>query len=339
MQKLTILSILIAGTLTIQAQTKLTYNVHALKADVNNPMSLCSYSDPGVAGEDITWDFSSLTFKKAFTGILSGKTEVADFSESNVVLNEFGSKFYFKLNETQLEQIGYMSKNGTVKMKYDVPFVKMQYPFELGDYFSGAFSGEYIISNKKYSDINGEYFVEADAYGKILLPEGKTIENVLRVKEEKNYTLSGKANRDVKITTYRWYNSTHTYPVLVFSEIKTITNGHESISHQAAYNGDVINYSELKMAAAEPAIQSTELYPTYVSTELNLKLNVSKDGEVHINIIDAAGKFSKQLTQNVTEGDNTISLSEYVVDMPVGNYLVEIITNDEKVTKNFIRVR
>lgn len=339
MQKLIVSLILTASVLTAQAQTKLTYDIHALKAGLDNPMSLCSYSDPGVTGEDITWDFSSLTFQEAFTGIVKGETDVADFSESNVILNEFGSKFFFNLSETQLEQTGYMSKSGSSKMIYDVPFVKMKYPFAMGDYFSGAFSGEYILSDKKYSDIDGEYYVEADAYGKILLPENKTIENVLRVKEEKNYTLTGKINRDVKITTYRWYNSTHTYPVLVLTEIKTITSNKERISHQAAYNSNVISYAELKSASTIPEINSTELYPTVVTNNLNLKINTTQAGDINIRIIDAAGKLAKQFTYSASEGNNTISLSSFVPDLSAGNYVVEITSNDEKVTKNFVRLR
>lgn len=334
MKKITILSVFLTLVLVLNAKTKITYQVHALQPGVNNPMSLCSYGEPGVGGEAITWDFTDLKFEKNFVGELSENASSGDFSRSNVILNEFGSKFFFNIDAERTAQIGYLSKSGNVKMEYDVPFVKMKYPFEQGNYFSGAFAGDYLVSGKKISDIEGEYFVEADASGTLLLPEGKTIENVLRIKEEKNYTLTGGTNRAVSIITYRWYNSTHTYPVLVLCKIITETNGKEYVRHQAAYNGEVINYSVID--DAEFAVHSAELFPTFVTNELNLAITVSVSQEAQIIIYDANGKMYAQQAQLLTNGENLLSLSNEVSKLSSGNYFVEVSAGGEKLIRNFI---
>ena len=337
MKKFTFLLIAATLTLMVQAQPVLKFKTHALSPGIDNPMSLCSYADPGIAGEDITWDFTSLKFENNFIGKITKETPVTDFTESNVVLNEFGSRFFFKASKDKLEQLGYLSKSGNVKMVYDVPFVKMKYPFKMGDYFSGAFAGDYIVSDKKLSNINGDYLVEADAYGKILLPGDKVINNALRIKEVKNYTLSAPTNRNISITTYRWYISSHIYPCLVLAEIKTTTNGRESIRYQAAYNSDVIQYEEIKSAQTTALINSAVIFPTYVVNELNLNLDSEITDELTITIIDANGKLISTENISVVEGEQTLSLTNSVADLPAGNYLVELTVGNQKSVKNFIK--
>ena len=109
------------------------FEQHALKAGVDNPMSYCNYLEPGLAGTDMLWDFSELKFEKSFTGYLnnSGESELgSNYLDADTELKEFSSNFYFKVSEDQIEQYGYSSANGNVQTFYSTPFVKMKYPFE-----------------------------------------------------------------------------------------------------------------------------------------------------------------------------------------------------------------
>ncbi|MCK7537571.1 MAG: hypothetical protein MZV63_44760 [Marinilabiliales bacterium] len=64
-----------------------------------------------------------------------------DIPEANTVLEEFGVKFFFKSNGNIMEQYGTVTANTITK--YDKPFVKMVFPFDYGDVYSGDFSGYY----------------------------------------------------------------------------------------------------------------------------------------------------------------------------------------------------
>ena len=64
----------------------------------------------------------------------------SDIPEANTVLEEYETKFYFKTTDALIEHYGTVSKNNTIT-KYDEPFVKMVFPFNYGDSYSGIFSG------------------------------------------------------------------------------------------------------------------------------------------------------------------------------------------------------
>ena len=140
------------------AQPVLTYANNALKADVDNPMSYCNYRDAGLAGENITWNFSDLEFVRSFTGYLKNSilTEIGvNFSESNTELAEFDARFYFNVNENDIKQYGYSSADGKLQTRYELPFVKMKYPFSYGDIFSGSFTGTTFYAGIERGEITG----------------------------------------------------------------------------------------------------------------------------------------------------------------------------------------
>jgi hypothetical protein len=66
------------------------------------------------------------------------ETNSFDIPEANTILEEFETKFYFRASNDKIEQFGSVSKNNTIT-KYDKPFVKMVFPFNYGDTYSGNF--------------------------------------------------------------------------------------------------------------------------------------------------------------------------------------------------------
>ncbi len=314
------------------AQPVLTFEINALKADVNNPMSYCVYKDAGLSGANVTWDFSDLEFVRSFTGFLknSRTTEIGStFQESNTELAEFDSRFYFKVNDNKIAQYGYSSANGRVQIRYDVPFIKMKYPFSYGDQFYGTFSGNTYYSRKIGGEMMGTYTVEADAYGTLHLPGNTVYDNTLRVRTEKNYTHTiNSTSQEVRIITYRWYNEAHRYPLLVLTEYTVKSGNSVTIKYQAAYNNNAMNYIPPVLT------ESILLYPNPTSSSLALEYNAMSAGTLNISISDANGKVVRIFDEHISTGGIHYSdLSDKITDLKAGTYYFTIQNGKELINK------
>jgi hypothetical protein len=342
MKKLQFLVVLATiGSINISSQTILQYSVHALKAGIDNPMSYCAYTDPGSGGKDQTWDFSLLKFEKPFTGFI----KVSDytnyqkaFPQSNTVLAEFNSLFYLKVTNNEIDQYGYISTDGRSKISYSLPFVKMKFPFAYGDIYSGSIIGIYEESGSISGDITGTYTVEADGYGKLILPDNTIFDDVLRVKTSKSYdNILATATQHVDLVTYRWYNSVHRYPILVLTKYKTSTGGEESINYQAAYNSDAIkltNASEYSISDA-----NLTLFPNPAISLLNMSLDLPVSENLNIEIYDVEGRQIKSFNLNYTKGTTNYNLSKEIDGLRPGSYVLKVNSGSSNVSKGFTLVK
>lgn len=329
----------LACSLSIGAQTILNYSTHAIKPGTTNPMSFCEYLDPGAAGTDITWDFTTLNKTKDLDAVISSSAaseNYDDFSNSNVELQEFKNKFYLEVDETGMRMVGYKSSCNCSKIKYTTPLEKMRYPFKYNDSYSGTLAGDYYNDDTKNGSMSGTYTVEADATGTILLPGDVKYDNTLRVRTSRNYSreFTG-ATQDIEINTYRWYINEHRYPLLVLTEIKSEVNGKSSIKYQAAYNNEVIKTnlpSNVSLMASD-----VNLFPNPSSGQLSLEINSTANGNVAMDIVDMSGKHIKQINEkSLKSGLNNIDLSSYVSDLAPGSYLLMINqTNEANIVKEF----
>lgn len=331
---ITSITVLVLTSTICFSQTEITYATHALLNGEDNPMSYCEYMKPGTFGPNVTWDFSELQFKKAFTGYLKNSklTENGSaFPQANTELAEFSSRFYFNVNESQIEQYGYSSADGRSRIYYESPFIKMKYPFAYGDNFSGSFSGTYEYSNVPSGSISGSYNVEADAFGTLILPGGKQFESTLRIKTTKSYeTVFSNSTQEVEIVTYRWYNQAHRYPLLVLTEYTTTVGDNVVVNHQAAYNNNAVNY------IAPFVSESILLYPNPASSALTLEINSLITGSLEFELLDASGRtvriFNREIT---TPGYQSFDLSEEVKGLKPATYMMVISNGNDKIVKNF----
>jgi hypothetical protein len=328
MKKLMILT-LMGSTfwMSIFSQTTIQYSVHALKTGVDNPMSYCNYVAPGAQGENISWDFSGLSYSNSFTGYVTN-SQLSDnqvsFPMANTELTEFGSRFYFNVNEHQIEQYGYTSADRKTKVIYTVPFIKMKYPFAYGDSYSGSFSGIYEYADLAKGDITGTYSVEADAYGTLILPDNNRFENVLRIKTIKVYDNRLKNSlQHVEITTFRWYCAYQRYPLLVLTKATTSLGSSEYKSLQAAYNNNAAKL--LKSKNSFIVSDDMELFPNPVTSSLTLKADALSEGTLHLEIYDVSGKFIKAINLEIfINGTQMFDLTEEISDLKPAFYLMVI---------------
>lgn len=315
------------------AQTVITYETHALKVGTNNPMNICNYESPGEAGENVTWDFSDIGNIRSFNGLIidpSLSSNGASFSNANIELSEFDSRFFFSGNEKQIEQYGYSSGNGKVKIHYDNTFVKMKYPFVYGDSYSGTYSGSYEFSGIQKGTVNGEYTVSADGYGNLILPGNTVYENALRIKTEKTYVNDfGSSSQEAKITTYRWYIQTHRYPALVLTEVETNSGLKSSTSYQAAYNNNVVQSISVVSAG------SFQVFPNpVVSGKLFLQFESASAGNLSVNIYDTSGQLVRSFTQAITSaGMQEFDISNEITGLKPSTYSLVVFDDQARFTE------
>jgi hypothetical protein len=207
----------------------------------------------------------------------------------------------------------------------------MKYPFAYNDIFTGSFTGANYYSGKKTGDISGYYVVEADAFGKLILPGNTVYENTLRVRTEKRYTCTlRQGQQEVDIVTYRWYNELHRYPLLVLTEYTVKSGGSVTTNYQAAYNNNAVNI-------ISPVVsESIILYPNPASSYLAVEYNVVAAGDLNFVITDASGKIVTSFTENVSDGGmHYTDLSDKISILQPGVYNIAIQNGQNVVNRSF----
>lgn len=148
---------------------------------------------------------------------------------------ERGNRTYYRQNKEKISIIG--SENYMELMSYDMPETWLQFPMQKGDSISGYFNGTGKYCDRLFIRRFGTYMTKADAEGKLVLPSGDTLRNVIRLHTERwvgtvaapidtmkckipAFTVdsiithlapdTAKVREDV----YRWYADGYRYPIL-----------------------------------------------------------------------------------------------------------------------------
>jgi hypothetical protein len=345
MRKLYLVVFCAIFSITLQAQTILQYESHALVANHVNEMKITKWVEPGSTGKNVVWDFRTLELTKDFKGVLED-TKLSKccfiFPESNTQLEEFGNFFFFKTTKTSIEQHGFMVSNGSVHIIYDNPFVKMRYPFSYGSSYSGSFGGRYNSETKQLGTIQGSYAVDGDGSGTLLLPNGMVYEDALRVKEVKSYLQRlNNRNYDIETTTYRWYVNGHRFPILVLiSSTTTFEDGKSSTATQAAYNPVALNAGE------NPLIVSTireglsfEAFPNPYQGRITIRFSLDQSSKINLSVYDVNGRLVKVLYNGIDEaGERQHHFSAREMDLGAGAYIVKLNVNGKETSKRILEL-
>jgi len=343
MKKILLLAAFTVSVTSLLGQVTLTQETHGFLADQKNPMVLTQYVDPGVSGKNVVWDFSKLEVQNSFTGSIESYYTskcCSKFSKGNVVLEEFGNFFVFESTPTSLEQVGYMSGNGVTRFEYTKPFVKMQYPFTFSSTYSGNYDGNYIVNDNVIGKISGTYLVEGDGFGRLILPNGRTLDNVLRVKEVRT-TKQVFNNGSALITdiTYRWYVSQHRFPVLVLirSEVKG-ENSEPVISTRAAYNSNVMN-ATMEAPLDQASNINLSVYPNPYSQKVKIEFTTAERGQVNLSIFDMSGKMVKQIENSTLDaGLKRYEFSAKALGLTGGTYILKLKAGQVEETRKLIEL-
>jgi len=211
-----VISTLGQNTMTFQKNAYLIGDQHGYVM-IKNTKSVSE----GSSGSNVFWDFSYLEAGDSLTSYLLDATEQEGneyFPESNIVIHEDGRNYFFKVNQTGMEEYGYVVGNNI--LKYEKPIQRFSYPFIYGETLEGTFYGKKIGSEGNV--VAGNYYSKIDGFGTLFLPGNVEYKNVLRVRTSKI-----KENSNVEEVSYRWYlqntDPVLRYPLLSIAKIETST--------------------------------------------------------------------------------------------------------------------
>jgi len=325
------------------SQTILKYETHAILAESKNSMKLVEYIDPGVSGKNAIWNFTELKLTENFEGTAAqaGYSEEAQkFPIANVIVEEFGNHFFFRVTETGIEQYGFLSADKLTLIEYDIPFVKMKYPFTFGDSYKGDYHGT-INKSCTNGTISGTYAVAADGLGSLLLPGEVSYDNALRIKETKTYTqLVNDIATTAEIVTYRWFINENRYPIMAIIK-KTFGNagGTTEVTTQTAYNPLMFSKPGSFTAANSLAGElEFKAYPNPFNDVLNIEFLLIKESTVNLTVFNMNGQPIKQLIDGKLQAGShaeTLSVKEMLI--PRGNYLIKLNVNGVETSLKIVR--
>ncbi|HOY71820.1 MAG TPA: T9SS type A sorting domain-containing protein [Tenuifilaceae bacterium] len=344
MKKLLLLSPQLVLTLSLFGQTIITSQNHGFIPNDNNPMLLTSYVEPGPAGKNVVWNFSMLETSENFQGSLKEVYTLKDYPSNqggNVVLEEFGNRFIFNMTANSLEQVGFQSSTGSTEITYSKPFVKMRYPFGFNSSFSGDFKGDYLVNKVPVGTISGTYRVEGDGYGKLILPGGRELSGVLRVKEVKLTTQTiNNSLINIEDVTYRWYVANHRFPVLsLIKSTYTPANGKPSTQTKAAFNGNVVSQPSNVDKVSDNLLRFTT-FPNPYKGKVAITYTLPESCKVNLAVYDITGKLVSVLVNGIEDaGQKTHYFSAAEVGMPAATYIVKLTAGKVEFTGKVLEVR
>lgn len=213
-----------------EAQPVLTQNNHfAVPEGLRYTRYRCDTTNvfAGVGGENVLWDFSSITLAPTFidagTYVPPGLTQYSSFFAGTNLAEVFSNNqtFYYADNADSISLLGYVTVSGTSisQVNYTDALTLMRYPLTYGNTFSDN-------ATRNYGNINGTatYNVNADGYGTIVLPNG-IFNNVLRIHTQAQFNdlASTGAFFNLQDDLYEWYDGMHPKPLLSI-RIRNVNN-------------------------------------------------------------------------------------------------------------------
>ena len=158
-----------------------------------------------------------------------------------LMAEERGNRTYYSQERGSVSIIG--SENYMEQISYDMPETWLQFPMQVGDSICGYFYGSGPYCERFFIRRFGTYKTQADAAGKLVLPHGDTLRNVIRLHTERYvgtiaepfdtmlykipaFTVDSIVKHlapdtaKVREDIYRWYAEGYRYPIL---EAQTLT--------------------------------------------------------------------------------------------------------------------
>ena len=335
-----IMLVIITSGVLAQIQLK-NYN-HTFKPGDEHNFHITNKVDEGASGKDIVWDFSGLKKEgelKSHMLLTSDVNHSEKIPKANVVLEEYGTHFYFRMAGNSMLQYGTITKNNTV-IKYEKPFVKMVYPFEYGQSKKGEIAGE-IHTNRNIRKFTGNYQIEVDGYGKLILPGNVEIDDVVRLKTVKEKTYENSSHTS-SIVSYKWYCQEVRYPLLTIikagrpGDVNTIKTAYYADAKALDSNNNEEEETQRGFASMEGEVNA---YPNPFKETFNLDYTISQKGDVEFLLYDNSGKKVKEIQlKDQAAGNYNYTIRADGNKFSNGLYHLTIKTNNREIRISLLKV-
>ena len=348
MKKYTLLFISILFISTAFAQVVLTYRNNApLPGDTLVTEAIEAFTT-GNPGPGQIWDFSTIqsTGEKT-TSILSAPYTSAGIPDKmydyNTLLNDKGYDYFYKIDETRSEMVGFITKD--LSLSFSDPILKMSYPLFYGKSYTDEYNGSGINKYKSGVAISGNYSLEADAYGTIILHD-RIIKDVLRVKITDNKMQLNPCNiYEIKTTAYAWYAPSARYPLLGLTIREVKNNGQEpEITTIAFMNREMCKTGIMLTGSGSYEADANEValivYPNPFVSKLYYNYFLRKQLPVTIDLVDMNGKTVINLAnaQVQDEGFHTGELDAVKKDLKMGVYYFRFTLGDKVYVSKVVKM-
>ncbi len=225
--------------LLVYAQTNNTSRYLFKPGDKLHRQRIESFS-VGEKGNDIVWDYSNI--KTNDTDYIIEYT--LDCERDGVIAQIINNtRYYYKQDSVSISNVGY--ENNNITAEYDRAETILPLPLEYAKKVSGVFHGICMYCENLMMRQFGTYNVEIDGKGTLLLPNGKTLNNVYRIHSVKEICntiyedihtkkellelidsihrftedsitilVSDLCNNPKHTETYKWYAEGYRYPII-----------------------------------------------------------------------------------------------------------------------------
>jgi hypothetical protein len=301
---------------------------------------------PGNGGPDQVWDFSRMS-----TG---GETMVSTIppvpsnpekssGDFNIILNERGSEYFFRLTEESFIETGGVTKD--YNLTFNDPMIKMMYPFSYGNHFTDNYDGMASAQTGQKVEFSGVYAVTADAFGTLVLP-GKVYTDVLRVKTESNGLEINTCNSvEAKTVRYLWYAPGYRYPVLNIATTERRVSGREAEVTKSAMvwagkNSDTPAGSEKPQDPTLNEEVTVVAYPNPFTDKLNYHYFLRKAVPASIILTDVTGRTSYQVMKKMMqeEGLHSGTLESGDLNLDPGVYYLRFVFDRQVVVRKIVKL-
>lgn len=342
------------------------------------------YKDPGRSGEEVVWDFSRLKavnpeYKLTYRSpkavgdsiYLLGKDTLSakNIPEGDLVVGmEHYTMYYYQLQGESLVCLGH--ENPVTLLHHTEPLLTMNYPFDYGSKVTKVYHSDGMYSSQEPIRIKGRSEIEGDAYGKMLLPSGDTLDHVLRIKtiqyvEEADSVKLQESDTplNMRMETYRWYAKGYRYPVFETVRSFTVADTTQIENFATAFfyppqehyylENDPENLAIIdslwnekhKSGITDPTDPNNpngelnkidgfayNCYPNPVINDLHIEYMLDKDAEVQVTLYDMNGKLIKNIPQ---QAKNRGLYNETLdcSNLPQAAYILHLTVNNQTITQ------
>ena len=294
---------------------------------------------PGAKGANQTWDFSSITptGDSIVTNIIapSSTPHAADYPSATVAANSVsgGAIMYMDLSAGNNVVLGFVAEQQgqTIKQKYTNTLVQFTTPISFNYTHNDTYSGGFNVSGMD-AYTNGTINVEADAYGTVLMPGGKTYANVIRLHSMQRNTDSfdlGPSSMSILTTSesYSFVQEGRMDPVLTITYSSQETVQGTVTSKSVTFNNSAASVSNINGPGFYGKNSSFSIFPNPSATRaINVVTTSQKTGVCNIHVLNQLGQIVKSFNNlNSSEGTNNFNIG--LEELPKGMYMVQVQTN------------
>jgi hypothetical protein len=243
-------------------------------------------------------------------------------------------------------------------MKYEIPELKLRFPFSYGDTLFSIFVGKGQYCHRIAINIRGYTRVLADAEGDLVLPNNEKIKKALRIHTLRHYIETGKDSVEMTLDSYAWYANQIRYPVF-----ESMCTSLSKKGDRKDYNGESMNDTVVFNTSFyyPPEIQTYQFYdepilknednysneilkiftessfmPNPVTEYLQIKYYLTRPAEVWFTLHNNWGMLLTQITpKRQVEGYQfqKINMSSFVI----GSYTLYIHVDDMEMKQIIIK--